>query len=74
MVKKFDSNGFFVNVMIEDERKRSFQGGVVISFLDLKEVNAEFRDELIEACARVIDSGWYINGNAFNNKYLSNTI
>lgn len=34
----------------------------MINFLDLKGVNAEMRDELIEACARVIDSGWYICG------------
>lgn len=63
MAAKLDASVFFGNVMIEDEKRRSFRGGVVISFLDLKQVNAEFRDELIEACARVIDSGWYINGN-----------
>lgn len=34
----------------------------MISFLDLKEINASYRSELIEACARVIDSGWYICG------------
>ncbi|MDF0729871.1 DegT/DnrJ/EryC1/StrS family aminotransferase [Pseudomonas entomophila] len=34
----------------------------MISFLDLKEVNASFRDELVEACRRVIDSGWFIGG------------
>lgn len=33
-----------------------------IPFLDLKAVNARYRSELIEACARVIDSGWYISG------------
>ena len=32
-------------------------------FLDLKEINAQYREELIEACTRVIDSGWYIQGN-----------
>ncbi|MDN3454336.1 MULTISPECIES: DegT/DnrJ/EryC1/StrS family aminotransferase [unclassified Psychrobacter] len=32
-------------------------------FLDLKAINAQYRDELITACTRVIDSGWYINGN-----------
>ena len=32
-------------------------------FLDLKAINAQYRAELIEACARVIDSGWYIQGN-----------
>ncbi|VVN15875.1 dTDP-3-amino-3,6-dideoxy-alpha-D-galactopyranose transaminase [Pseudomonas fluorescens] len=35
----------------------------MISFLDLKSMNAITRDELIEACTRVIDSGWYIAGN-----------
>jgi len=35
----------------------------MISFLDLKSINAQYRDELIEACTRVIDSGWYITGN-----------
>lgn len=35
----------------------------MIPFLDLKSINAQYRVELIEACARVIDSGWYIGGN-----------
>lgn len=35
----------------------------MISFLDLKGINAQYRAELIEACTRVIDSGWYIQGN-----------
>lgn len=35
----------------------------MISFLDLKAINAQYRDELIKACTRVIDSGWYIAGN-----------
>jgi dTDP-4-amino-4,6-dideoxygalactose transaminase len=34
----------------------------MISFLDLKKLNAQYRDELIEACTSVIDSGWYILG------------
>lgn len=34
----------------------------MISFLDLKAINAACRDELLEACTRVIDSGWYITG------------
>ncbi|ENV13451.1 hypothetical protein F965_01352 [Acinetobacter schindleri NIPH 900] len=33
-----------------------------ISFLDLKNINQQYRNELIEACSRVIDSGWYIDG------------
>ena len=35
----------------------------MIPFLDLKSINKQYRNELIEACTRVIDSGWYIGGN-----------
>lgn len=35
----------------------------MIPFLDLKEINQQYRDELLDACKRVIDSGWYIQGN-----------
>lgn len=35
----------------------------MITFLDLKGINAQYRAELIESCVRVIDSGWYIQGN-----------
>ncbi|WP_252061201.1 DegT/DnrJ/EryC1/StrS family aminotransferase [Acinetobacter sp. AHP123] len=35
----------------------------MIPFLDLKSINSQYRAELIEACTRVIDSGWYIGGN-----------
>ncbi len=35
----------------------------MIPFLDLKGVNAQYREELIEACVKVIDSGWYVQGN-----------
>lgn len=34
----------------------------MIPFLDLKNINAQYRTELIEACTNVIDSGWYIHG------------
>lgn len=34
----------------------------MIPFLNLKAINAQYRDELVDACARVIDSGWYIGG------------
>ncbi len=34
----------------------------MISFLDLKSINELHREELIQAVARVIDSGWYIQG------------
>lgn len=33
-----------------------------VPFLDLKSVNAQYREELVTAAARVIDSGWYIQG------------
>lgn len=35
----------------------------MVNFLDLKEINAQYKSELLEACARVVDSGWYIMGN-----------
>ena len=35
----------------------------MISFLDLKGINSQYREELIEACIKVIDSGWYVQGN-----------
>ncbi|MDQ7062029.1 MAG: DegT/DnrJ/EryC1/StrS family aminotransferase [Sulfurimonas sp.] len=31
-------------------------------FLDLKKINARYRSELLEACTKVIDSGWYVHG------------
>ncbi|MDY7561400.1 DegT/DnrJ/EryC1/StrS family aminotransferase [Pseudomonas sp. CCC3.2] len=34
----------------------------MINFLDLKKINQVYASELKEACARVIDSGWYIGG------------
>jgi len=38
----------------------------MIQFLDLKGINAQYRTELIEACTKVIDSGWYVQGNEYN--------
>ncbi len=35
----------------------------MISFLNLKRLNEPYAHALKEACARVIDSGWYIDGN-----------
>ncbi|MGI2091620.1 DegT/DnrJ/EryC1/StrS family aminotransferase [Shewanella oncorhynchi] len=35
----------------------------MINFLDLKAINNQYQQELKVACARVIDSGWYIMGN-----------
>nr|WP_299239820.1 DegT/DnrJ/EryC1/StrS family aminotransferase [uncultured Halomonas sp.] len=34
----------------------------MIPFLDLKITNSQYRSELLEAATRVIDSGWYIQG------------
>ncbi|WP_395608527.1 DegT/DnrJ/EryC1/StrS family aminotransferase [Pseudomonas sp. B22129] len=34
----------------------------MIPFLDLKSLNSAYREELVEAATRVIDSGWYIQG------------
>lgn len=34
----------------------------MISFLDLRKNNAQYQQELVEACARVISSGWYVLG------------
>lgn len=34
----------------------------MIPFLDLKLINNQLRAELVDACTRVIDSGWYIGG------------
>jgi len=35
----------------------------MITFLDLQAINRQYHQELKSACARVIDSGWYIMGN-----------
>jgi len=39
----------------------------MIPFLDLKNINQQYRHQLIEACTRVIDSGWYIGGKELEN-------
>lgn len=38
----------------------------MIPFLDLKSINAKYREEILDACSRVIDSGWYIQGIELN--------
>ena len=35
----------------------------MINFLNLQAINNQYQKELKDACARVIDSGWYIMGN-----------
>ena len=47
---------------------------MMIKFLDLKVINAKYRDEIVQACARVIDTGWYIQGTelkAFESEYAA---
>ncbi|MEG2248978.1 MAG: DegT/DnrJ/EryC1/StrS family aminotransferase, partial [Akkermansia sp.] len=34
-----------------------------IPFLSLQDINNQYREELVAAATRVIDSGWYIMGN-----------
>ena len=34
----------------------------MIPFLDLKSINAQYREALIEAATNVVDSGWYVQG------------
>jgi dTDP-4-amino-4,6-dideoxygalactose transaminase len=46
----------------------------MIKFLDLKAINSQYREELKDACSRVIDSGWYIQGqelDAFEQAFAS---
>lgn len=46
----------------------------MINFLDLKKINAVYAAELRDACARVIDSGWFIGGqelSAFENEFAA---
>lgn len=39
----------------------------MVDFLDIKGINATVRAELVEACTRVIDSGWYVLGKEVSN-------
>ena len=46
----------------------------MISFLDLEQVNRQYRAEISEAMSRVLDSGWYIRGQEckrFEHNYAS---
>ncbi|MCD9475610.1 DegT/DnrJ/EryC1/StrS family aminotransferase [Photobacterium phosphoreum] len=46
----------------------------MINFLNLKTINNQYEQELKDACARVIDSGWYIMGQeleSFENEFAS---
>jgi dTDP-4-amino-4,6-dideoxygalactose transaminase len=39
----------------------------MIPFLNLQKLNSQYKNELLKACQRVIDSGWYILGEEVNN-------
>jgi dTDP-4-amino-4,6-dideoxygalactose transaminase len=46
----------------------------MIPFLDLKVINQKYRQELLDAATRVIDSGWYVLGqevNAFEHEFAN---
>ena len=48
---------------------------MTIPFLDLREINAQYRSELMKAVARVVDSGWCIQGpevKAFESEFAQN--
>lgn len=52
--------------------KFSPRGQYMLPFLNLKDINAEHREELIDAIKNVIDSGWYILGEkvkSFENEF-----
>jgi len=34
----------------------------MIPFLDLKKVNSQYREEILDAISKVVDSGWYLHG------------
>lgn len=38
----------------------------MIDFLNIKKINERYEQELLDACSRVILSGWYIQGNELN--------
>ena len=39
----------------------------MIKFLDLQKINRQYADELKQAAAEVIDSGWYLSGQRVKN-------
>ena len=46
----------------------------MIKFLDLQKVTAKYKDEIHEAVDRVVDSGWYLQGEEnkrFENDYAN---
>jgi dTDP-4-amino-4,6-dideoxygalactose transaminase len=39
----------------------------MVNFLDLKKMNSQYREEIINSLTRVLDSGWYIMGSELSN-------
>ena len=53
---------------------RNRTSDTMVPFLDLKSINAQYRDELVAAARRVIDSGWYLLGaelDAFESEFAA---
>ena len=49
---------------IFDPRSTQVAAEEKIKYLDLKAINEQYQPEINEAIAQVLDSGWYLNGNA----------
>ena len=49
---------------IIDPRSTQVAAEEKIKYLDLKAINDQYQPEINEAIAQVLDSGWYLNGNA----------
>lgn len=49
---------------IFDPRSTQVAAEENIKYLDLKAINDQYQPEINEAIAQVLDSGWYLNGNA----------
>lgn len=49
---------------IFDPRSTQVAAEEKIKYLDLKTINDQYQPEINEAIAQVLDSGWYLNGNA----------
>lgn len=49
---------------IFDPRSTQVAAEEKIKYLDLKAINDQYQPEINEAIAQILDSGWYLNGNA----------
>ena len=61
MNKKVDINK---SQKISDPRGTQVAAEEEIKYLDLKAINDQYQPEINKAIAQVLDSGWYLNGNA----------